>query len=438
MKTKALLKRRQVIFISFSIIFLSNLSLYAQSVEADFLLYSPSPVITGMGGSGTGLPIDDPYNFFYNPAQLGLGDTNTNLSVGIYPSSVNLSGFNTEVLFDNYAIHGGYDFSKLLGGFPLTLGAGFLYQGIDFGEYLRTNENGIVLGKVNPYEKAATFSLGFGFNYFIRIAGGISYKLIWSDMNVLNGKYESSDMKGNADAFDLGVLTEIPILNEMHLSENLSLNLSASVGYTFANWGSDMVYTINNNDFGEPIARTVRLGYGLSAGIDYKYKETEFKLIQIDWTSEANDLLAKSRILDEHDSVFSMITYNSSAPFGEINFWDNVILLKNTSASTVNRHGVRVSMFETANISFGGYSKPHTHIKTTASTFGFCIGTMGVMKFLSQEIKNDIIDFIAKHISLQYSYSRIKFDEVYYLNDILMKYPDQSYNALYLTISGLW
>ncbi|TAL68090.1 MAG: hypothetical protein EPN82_11865 [Bacteroidetes bacterium] len=438
MKKKSFLKSEQILFVFFSILFISISNLNAQGVEADFLLYSPSPVVTGMGGAGTAIPIDDPYNFFYNPAQLGLRDTNTNISFGIYPSSVNLSATNTKILFDNYAINGGYDFSKLLGGFPLSVGVGFLYQGIDYGEFTRTHESGQVSGTVHPYEKSATFSLGFGFNYLIKLSGGISYKLIWSEVPKIPGlyPYDSESMKGNADAFDLGILAEVPIITKMNLGENLNFSFSASAGYTFANWGGDMVYKTSNTIHGDPIARTARLGYGLRAGIDYKYKETDFKLIQIDWTSEANDLLVENvEKINQADTIY-MSDYKSS-PLGNINFLDNVILLKNTSTSAINRHGVKFSVFETADISFGRYAMPRSFNKSIGSTLGFSISTKGVFKFLAQEIKNEIIDFIAKHISIQYSYSRIKFDKSYYLNNIIIQYLDQKYNAIYLDISDL-
>jgi hypothetical protein len=431
MKKKVFWKSYQNVIVLLSFLYLSNLVLNAQSVEADFLLFSPSPVVTGMGGAEAALPSDDPYNFFYNPAQLGLNNENTNLSIGIYPSSVNVSSL-SNVLFNNFAVHGGYDCSKLLGGLPLSLGAGFLYQKIDFGEFLRTTDSGYVLGVVHPYEKATTFSLGFGFNYFIKIAGGISYKLIRSDMSgytIPNKMFFFT--KGNADAFDLGILAELPILTSMPITENLSLNLSASAGYTFANWGSYMVYNLGS---GSPIARTARLGYGLSTGIDYKIKETKIKLVKIDWTSEANDLLVKNVLISNPpDTIY---TQGYKPPLGDINFWDNVIMLKNTSTSAVNRYGVKISFFETADIELGRYEIPNIYNKMKGSTLGISISTKGIMKIISQEIENNILEFIAKHISLQYSYSGIKFDE--YNDNLGYNYPsyEQSYNALYLTFSG--
>ena len=433
---QALLNSRLVISLSILIFLLSISILNAQSTEADFLLYSPSPVITGMGGAGTAIPTEDPYNFFYNPAQLGLIDSNTNISLGIYPSSVNLSPF-TEVLFDNYAIQGGYDFSKLLGGFPLKIGAGILYQGIDFGEFFRAHESGQILSKLHLYEKAGTFSIGFGFNYFIKIAGGISYKLIRSYNDLFS--YSDSTFnstQGNADAFDLGILVDVPIITKMPLGKNLNFNLSASSGYTFANWGSAMIYTGSYSASSGPIARTVRLGYGLSAGIDYKYKETVYKLLQIDWSSEANDLLVE--MVEKIYPPDTVYTYGYKSPLGDINIWDNVIMMKNNSSSVVNRHGVKFSILETADISFGRYGLPGTYGKLLGSTFGFSASTKGLMKFLSQEIKNDIIEFIAKHISLQYSNSTIKYDDRKDEDGNTYKYPGQNYNALYLAISGLW
>ncbi len=432
MKKQAFWMYYRIIFILNAVLCFSEYVGNAQSVEAPFLLYSPSPAITGMGGAGTALPSDDPYNFFYNPAQLGLSGEN-HVSIGIYPSPVHISPAFSDILFSNYTLHGAYDMSKLLGVFPLRLGAGFLYQKIDFGKFTRTTENGNVLGVVHPYENAATFSLGFGFDFFLKISGGISYKLIWSRMSILTDT-ANPDTKGNADAFDLGILADLPVLSSMPISDNLSLDLSASAGYTFANWGSDMVYTVNNSDFGSPIARTARLGYGLSGGIDYKIKDMKIKLIKIDWTSEANDLLVKNVAnANQKDTTY---TQGYKPPLGDINFWDNVIMLKNTSTSAVNRHGVKFSIFETADIALGEYGIPGSYNKMTGSTLGIIISTKGIMKILSLDINNNIIKFIANHFILQYSYSRIKFDEYDYGYGNIYQYRDQSYNAIYLIFSG--
>ncbi|MBI5324959.1 MAG: hypothetical protein HZB41_06770 [Ignavibacteriae bacterium] len=245
---------------------------------------------------------------------------------------------------------------------------------------------------------------------------------------------------GDADAFDLGILAEVPIIIKMPLGDNFNFNLSASAGYTFANWGSDMVYSRDVYDFGEPIARTARLGYGLRTSIDYKYKEAEFKLLQIDWSSEANDLLVKNEvptIYNGNDSIYT-VSQSYKSPIGDINIWDNIVMMKNTSNSVINRHGVKFSLLETADFSFGRYGLPGSYDMLRGSTLGFSIGTKGIMKIMSQEIKNNIIEFISKHISFQYSYSRIKFDERMDEYGYIFRHPDQSYYALYLVISELW
>ena len=50
----------------------STVTLLSQGETAiPILQYPVSPLLYGMGATGTSLPTDDPFGFLYNPAQLG-------------------------------------------------------------------------------------------------------------------------------------------------------------------------------------------------------------------------------------------------------------------------------------------------------------------------------------------------------------------------------
>ena len=59
---------------------LQNVSLSQGEAAVPFLTVPVSPLLNGMGATGTSLPTDDPFGFLYNPAQLGYTSQVNNLS----------------------------------------------------------------------------------------------------------------------------------------------------------------------------------------------------------------------------------------------------------------------------------------------------------------------------------------------------------------------
>ena len=101
---------------------LQSVSLPQGEAAVPFLTIPVSPLLNGMGATGTSIPTDDPFGFLYNPAQLGYISQDNNLSFIFYPSSVDLSSFpSIPVHLSGFALNLGYNFKKLMD-FPLTIG----------------------------------------------------------------------------------------------------------------------------------------------------------------------------------------------------------------------------------------------------------------------------------------------------------------------------
>ena len=120
-----------------------------------------------------------------------------------------------------------------------------------------------------------------------------TYKLLSSKFQ--RGSAEPEEVKENA--FDYGLLLLVPIFKFPGKRDNASFATSpkffgyfdASFGYSQSNIAGTVSYIDENQ--GDPLPRTARLGYTLSAGIDMQYKFSPIDVLRLDWSSDAVDLL---------------------------------------------------------------------------------------------------------------------------------------------------
>ncbi len=107
--------------------------IFAQGEAAIPGLYlTPSPKFNAMGMIGTSIPNNDPFGFYYNPAQLGHASQSTNFAFQFYPSKVDWLNFHS-LNYDNTAFNIGYNFKNLLNGLSLSAGFGYIHSKIDYG-----------------------------------------------------------------------------------------------------------------------------------------------------------------------------------------------------------------------------------------------------------------------------------------------------------------
>ncbi|MFZ2324595.1 MAG: hypothetical protein WAV89_12975 [Ignavibacteriaceae bacterium] len=219
-----------------------------------------------MGYTGTSLPIDDPYGFLLNPAQLGFTSQQNNFSLMVYPSKVKLWGF------DNFRIKGlafnlGYNLKDIIG-IPISVGFGFANPELSF-YYGKINNNEDCENKDN-YD---AYSLGVGIDYYVQFSAGITYKNIDSKLSGFEFSQETTSYyEANVKAIDFGFLLNIPIIKL--LNNNLSFDafgktkvnpfINFSVEYSQSNIGDEIHYV--DPAQADPLSRAARLGYGISTG----------------------------------------------------------------------------------------------------------------------------------------------------------------------------
>ena len=406
-------------FIASLILFLTcviqNISLSQGVTEIPLLNYPVSALLNGMGATGTSFPTDDPFGFLYNPAQLGHTSQEINLSYIIYPPSVESSPVPlVPVNRSGFALNLGYNFKNLLD-FPLTVGFGFARLEMSFGDFFILPGIGIFS---NDYYLA--YSLGAGIDYGVQINAGITYKSVTSILTS-NGPFEVGEVRGSAkaegNAIDYGLLINVPVIRL--IDDNLTLKFfknvpsipffNFSIGYAQLNIGDEVIYILKigdeviypNEAQADPIPRTARLGYGLSTGIDLKFQSITLRVLSIDFTVDAEDLLVL-RMRDTNGA--SVIEYQSF--LGDIDIGKNIIQMKGDE-NVISRSGFKLDLVETLTITWGKYSGRRFDNRKTN---GIVIRAKGLLKLLDIFTSDPTMSYIAKHFDIRYYNSNYNVD----------------------------
>ncbi len=111
-----------------------------------FLRIQPSARLNGMAGAFSGLPSNDVFGHYYNPAQMGFFGRPKNLALQFMHSDY-LPQFDFDDLyFNSYGLSFGYNFAETPTVFPKRLGIGFLKGYLSIGENVWTDQQVINWG----------------------------------------------------------------------------------------------------------------------------------------------------------------------------------------------------------------------------------------------------------------------------------------------------
>lgn len=389
----------KIISLMFLLIFSVSI-LKAQSQAAIQMLYlNPSPRLNGLGMVGTSLPNDDPFGFYYNPAQLGHFSQTNNLSYELYPSNVNWLNLNF-LTYRNSAVDIGYNFKNELNGLSLSAGLGYIHSKFDYGTIFSTPSLSpdAPVYEIHPYDEYDAYSLGIGIDYYIQFSIGITYKNIHSDLGSfhLNQNNQEYYMSAKISTLDYGFLLTVPIVKliDHDYKFNLLQNIPAvpyfnfSIGYSRLNQGGEVTY--NDPNQADPLPRTARLGYTLSTGLDIKLHNNLFRLFGYDFTVEADNLL-----INPIEGI-GHVTYKSG--IGDINIGRNLILLKSNDNVVVHK-AHEFNLFETFTVLIGRFDGNGYY---NDESDGIGLRLKGIFTLLKAYTNNKPFNFIADHFDIQY------------------------------------
>lgn len=368
---------------------------FAQGEAAvPFLMLNPSPSLSAMGATGAALPTDDPFAFLWNPAQLGYNSLNNNLSFIFYPSKVDWLGFN-QLELKGIAFNVGYNFKDLIG-FPLSFGFAYSNPEVNFGEFVRTFEGEPQpVGTFEAKDYYNAYSFGLGMDYYVQLSIGYTIKNVTSILSDQPIGEEQGRGKAETTVNDFGILLNVPVIKL--INENLLLPLDEglngkptfdfSLGYSKSNIGDEITYF----DFAQsdPLPRTDRTGYGLSAGFDLISKNLQINMFTLSFTSEAEDIL-----ITRNDDGWE---YQST--FSDLNFWKNVIMIEGDE-DIVSRTGTKLEFVEFFAYYFGHFSG--RGFPDARETNGYEIRAKGLFKLWALWANDPITDFFGDHLDIIY------------------------------------
>lgn len=367
-----------------------------------FLSVSPSPHHNGMGSAGTALPSDNDHAVYYNPAQLGFSSQETTLSGQVYPGRIDwLPTFNlAELTYNSFAFSAGYNFQRFRQNLPISVGISYWGTNINYGENVLTDTQGNVVGRFTSKESATAISLGIGYHTrLLNLALGMTRKSYDSRLGAIISNGEPEQGKATGSAYDYGLLVSTPLLGLINHFRGSDDNgktflpfLDFSLGYARRNVGDPVVYI--DRDQGDPLPRNVRLGYALSGGYNLRRGDQTVRLIALQWTVDAEDLLVKPRRSVQDISYTGGLT-------GDVKFLGNLIAHKPDEEVTIYS-GMNVDLMDIFGIRFGGWKGPG--FERRPGSFGLSVRLRGFLNYLA--LDNRSVAYLAEHFDLSYNYAK--------------------------------
>lgn len=353
--------------------------IFAQGEAAvPILLLNPSPMLSGMGATGTALPTEDPFAFVWNPAQLGYNSLTNNYSFIFYPSKIDWLG-SVGLELKGIALNVGYNFKDLIG-FPVSFGFGYSNVELDFG----------IFGGRDHYN---AYSFGLGVDYYVQLSFGYTIKDVTSIQYPYPGEWE--EIKAETTVNDFGILLNVPVIRLIDEKMLLPLDnnlygkptFNFSLGYSKSNIG-DEIYYIDPAQ-ADPLPRTDRTGYGFSAGFELISDDFIMKIFNVSFTSEAEDILI-SRDTTGH--------WEYQSTFSDLNYWKNVIQIEGDE-NIVSRTGTKLDFIESFSYYFGHFSGRGFYVR---ETIGYEIRAKGLFKLWALWAKDPITDFFRDYLDIRY------------------------------------
>jgi len=359
---------------------------YAQGEAAvPFLLINPSPSLSAMGATGAALPTSDPFAFLWNPAQLGYNSLHNNLSFIFYPTAVDwIPAFQWDLEITALAFNVGYNFKDIIG-FPLSIGFAYSNPEIDFGTFYTGQPVPVTTSEPKDYYSAYAF--GIGMDYYVQLSLGYTIKSVHSDLN--------SQISAEATISDFGILLNIPVIKL--IDKNLLLDLDEglngkptfdfSLGYSKSNIGDEIVYI--DAAQADPLPRTDRTGYGLSAGFDLISEKLHINMFTISYTSEAEDIL----ITRSEDG------WEYQPTLSDLNFWKNIVMNEGDE-DIISRTGTKLEFVESFAYYFGHFSgRGYPYARETN---GYEFRLKGLLKMYALWANTPVTDFLSDHLDIRY------------------------------------
>jgi hypothetical protein len=365
---------------------------FGQTTAVPFLLNSSSPESNGQGTASVSRQTDDPFVVNFNPAHLG--GMQNNFSVSFYPTKTNwLPGLGLKDLTYNSYVFCGKTNLKEYVSVPLSIGIAYSRVDLNLGTFNRTSAAGPdVIGIFNGEEHNDAMSLGVGWDIGIKLAMGITFRRIVSNLE--------GGVNASAWSRDYGLLMNVPIAELITKKPELIAGIAPLFDFSFGTALTNMDGTISYFDKAQadPLPRNISIGTSIVLGLNLI--KIDSKIITFSWSRQADNILVGRN--QDGSSYYRGI-------FGDLSFGKNIIQGKWTDAVKISQ-GWQIGLGEFIYIRQGSYQGGgFNYIKTD----GLGISTSGLFKFLSLGAEgNTFINQFADHFDLHYDQSNYDTNEL--------------------------
>lgn len=334
-----------------------------------FLRIPAFPSLSMNGAAFTGLPTSDINGLFINPAQIGnfAAENQFGSSFG-HADWLSWNDYEISTAVIGY----GGRFHRPSQDFKLSYGVAFSTQKLNLGIYENTDNEGYIIDTRKNFDRARGVTAGIQYEKGLVVNLGISVRRINSFLSIYEGKVWSTD---------LGVL-----ISKSFTFQNI--RLSPSMGLSVVNMGKGIIYSKDNP--GDPLPKTARLGFGLTADIRDNYSGVEFSTLKADISVEGRELLvyrndAQERFTQRLPSHMSLYKH----------------FIRRRSDALVEVHqGFRIQIMETVRIGLGNYDGAFYY--NSIHQRGIEFSSEGVFRYLGA--KNPSFNKTLQRINVLLSY----------------------------------
>jgi hypothetical protein len=227
---------------------------FGSDPAALFLNVSNSPRTVGIGNAGINLVT--PESPLCNPAGIGLFHLDHVVSFNVPSSTKWLPNIADDVRLKSWGVSAGasYRMFQPNDSLPVNVALGLAYSRLlmDFGTFVRVNENGQVIGASSPYDKIDCFSGGVAVEILrvARLGVGYSVKKLKSVLSNVGAGAEQGKGTSTGNAHDWGYLVQLRLHELVPHRLDLDpsgkyyahLELTPSYAYVKSNVGDSLAY----------------------------------------------------------------------------------------------------------------------------------------------------------------------------------------------------
>jgi hypothetical protein len=321
--------------------------------------------------------------------------------VSFYPTKILwLPGLGlNDLTFNAYVVSGGINLETYTS-LPVSIGIGYSRVDLNLGQFNRTSTSPDIVGTYTGEEHHDAWSIGFGWNLGVRLALGITFRKIETNIPEVGAGQEQGNGHASAWSHDYGFLLNVPMIdlvtNKSELTSGITPLFDLSFGSALTNVGGTMIYI--DEAQADPLPRNISIGTTVELGL--KYTRTDQKLLSFTWSRQSDNLLVGT---DRWVKFYR-------GGFGDIDFLKNIVQGKRTETIDLSQ-GWQIGIGEILFIRGGSFVGSGNRSFTTE---GLGLRLSRIVKLLQglEVIKSNELSFIAEHLDICYDRSDYKTTDV--------------------------